>query len=124
MGPTRQIVITWDPVEYGGYGYFAATDVKRNQKIRILGAGFDPQDSITMIIIGTDDVVLGKKVTANDTGTFEAYRNIPKTVLYDQPTAVKAWLNSVISGDEVTRGELQATYPLRVLRTCESFSVP
>jgi len=120
-GPTRQIVVTWDTEEFEAYGYFGAVEAKRGQKIRIKGAGFDPDDSVTLTISADgDDIVLGKKVTANDDGAFEVSRTLPKTLPYG-PALVKAWLDTSMSGDEVVEGDLQACWPLNVLRTLESF---
>ena len=119
-GPTRQIMVTWDPEAYGLYGHFAAGDIQRNQRIRISGSGFDPKDSVTLTIsIDEDDVVLGKKVTANDSGAFEAYRTVPKTVSYG-PVSIKAWLDAVVSEDEVTGGDLQACWQLNIVRSLEA----
>ena len=90
-------------------------------KIRIKGAGFDPDDSVTLTISADgDDIVLGKKVTANDDGAFEVSRTLPKTLPYG-PALVKAWLDTSMSGDEVVEGDLQACWPLNVVRTLESF---
>jgi len=119
-GPTRQIVVSWDPDEFDGYGHLAAVEAKRSQKVYIKGAGFDPDDEVTLTIsIGEDDIVLGKKVTVNDAGAFDVSRTIPKTAAYG-PTSVKAWLNATISGDEVTKGDLQAAWPLDIVKSLQS----
>ena len=59
VGPTRQIVVTWDSDEFGAYSYFAVIEAMRGQRIRIVGSGFDPDDSVT-ISIGRYDIVLVK----------------------------------------------------------------
>jgi len=120
-GPTRQIVVTWDPEEFEAYGYFGAVEAKRSQTVRIKGAGFDPDDNVTLTIgVNGDDVVLGKKVTVNDDGAFEVSRTIPKNAPY-APTSVKAWLDATVSGDEVTKGDFQACWPLDIVKSLKSF---
>ena len=119
-GPNRQIVVTWNPDDYEGYATFAAVEAKRSQSVRIIGAGFDPDDSITLTIsIDEEDIVLGKKVTANEDGAFEAYRTINKTAAY-APTTIKAWLDVSVSDDEVIDVELQAVWPITVVKTLQA----
>ncbi len=116
-GPTCQIVVTWNTDEYNGYGHFAAVDVRRSQKVWIKGAGFDPDDSITLTFTMYDvDTLLGKKVAVNEAGSFAAYRTIPSKAAYEA-TSVKAWINTTESGDEVIKGDLQAVWPLEVVQT-------
>ena len=116
-GPTCQIVVTWNPDDYNGYGHFAAVDVRRSQKVWIKGAGFDPDDSITLTINMYDvDTLLGKKVTVDETGAFAAYRTIPSKSAY-APTSVKAWINTTESGDEVIKGDLLAVWPLEIVQS-------
>ena len=121
-GPTRQIVVTGDPDEFGAYGYFAVVEAKRDQRIRIVGAGFDPEDSVT-ISIGRYDIVLVKEVTANNAGAFEVEKRIPSDVALG-PTSVKAWLNASISGGEVISGDLQASWPLNIVRSLQTLPLP
>ncbi|MFC1929514.1 hypothetical protein ACFLW6_01405 [Chloroflexota bacterium] len=120
-GPTRHIVVTWDPDEFGGYGHFAAVDVERDQDVRIRGAGFDPYKRVTLTIsIDEDEIILGRSITVNDDGAFEADRTIPDDA--DRgPTSVKAWLDVTESGDEVVDGDLQAVWALVIVRDLEAF---
>jgi hypothetical protein len=115
------IVVTWDPDEFGGYGHFAAVDVERDQDVWIRGAGFDPDERVTLTIsIDEDEIILGRSVSVNDDGAFEADRNIPDDADYG-PTSIKAWLDVTESGDEVVDGNLQAVWPLMVVRDLEAF---
>ena len=120
-GPTRQIVVTWDADEYGAYGYFAVVEAMPEQSIRLKGTGFAPDDSVMLTItIDEDDVVLGRRVTANDSGTFDVFRIIPDDVDYGA-TLVKAWLDADVSGDQVIEGDLQAVWPLDIVESLQSF---
>lgn len=92
-----------------------------DQSIQIKGAGFDPDDSVMLTIsIGEDDVVLGRKVTANDYGAFDVSRTIPEDVDYGA-TSMKAWLDADVSGDQVIEGDLQAVWPLDIVESLQSF---
>jgi len=117
-GPMRQIVVTWDTDEFGAYAHFAAVEAKRSQKVRIKGAGFDPDDSVT-ISICKDDIVLVKEVIANKCGAFEVEKKIPSDVALGA-VSVKAWLNATISDGEIVSGDLQASWPLNIVRSLES----
>lgn len=120
-GPTRQIVVTWDPAESGGYGHFAVIDVERDQEVWIRGAGFDPDERVTLTIsIDEDEIILGRSISVNDDGAFEADRTIPDDADYG-PTSIKAWLNVTESGDEVVDGDLQAVWPVVIVRHLEAF---
>jgi hypothetical protein len=115
------IVVTWDPNEFGGYGHFAAVDVERDQDVWIRGAGFDPDERVTLTIsIDEDEIILGRSMSVNDDGAFEADRTIPDDADYG-PTAIKAWLDVTESGDEVVDGDLQAVWPLVIVRDLEAF---
>ncbi len=118
-GPTRQIVVTWNPDEFGAYDYFPVAEAMRNQRIRVVGAGFDPEDSVT-ISICRDDIVLVKEVVANKGGAFEVDKAIPAAVALG-PGSVKAWLNATISSSEVISGDFQACWPLNIVKSLESF---
>jgi len=117
-GPTRQIVVTRDYDEYGAYSYFAIVEAMRGQRIRIIGAGFELDDIVT-ISICKDDIVLVKEVDVNKCGAFEVSKRIPSDVSLG-PVSVRAWLNASISGDEVIDGDLQACWPLNIVRSLES----
>ena len=116
-GPTRQIVVTWDSDDYGAYSYFAIVEAMRGQKIRIKGAGFNSGDSVT-ISICKDNILLVKEIVANKCGAFEVYKKIPSDVALG-PVSVRAWLNATISEDEVIGGDLQACWPLNIVRSLE-----
>lgn len=115
-GPPRQIVVTWDPEDLAPWHNFAAVEVERHQSIRIKGAGFNYGDVVT-ISICRDNIVLVEEVVANRCGAFEAYATVP-SISYG-PVSVRAWLNAVISDDEVTRGDLQASWPLDIVDELE-----
>jgi len=117
-GPTRQIVVTWDYDEYGAYSYFAIVEAMRRQRIRIMGAGFELGDIVT-ISICKDDIVLVKEVDVNKCGAFEVSKRIPSDVSLG-PVSVRAWLNATISEDEVIDGDLQACCPLNIVSSLDS----
>ena len=73
------------------------------------------------ISICEDDIVLVEEVVANRCGAFEVYARIPRsTVIGYGPVTVRAWLNAAISeDDEVTSGDLQATWPLDIVEELE-----
>ena len=112
-GPPRQIVVTWDPEDFSPWHNFAVVEAEPRQSIRIKGSGFGYRDIVT-ISICEDDIVLVEEVLANRCGAFEVYASIPR-IGYG-PVTVRAWLNAEISGDdEVTKGDLQATWPLDIV---------
>ena len=112
-GPTRQIVATWSTVQYGAYGYYAVIEAKAGQRIRILGAGFDPEDSVT-ISICQRNYILVKDVIANECGAFETSEKLPSDISIG-PITVRAWLNAIVSDDRVLGGDLQACWPLNIV---------
>jgi len=115
-GPPRQIVVTWDPEDLSPWHSFAVVEAEPRQNIRIKGSGFNYRDIVT-ISICEYDIVLVEEVLANRCGAFEVYTRIPRsTVIGYGPVTVRAWLNAEISrDDEVTKGDLQATWPLDIV---------
>lgn len=110
-GPTRQIVVTWDPQYYGGFGYFAVVEAMPRQTIRIKGACFDPDD-IVIITICEHNLIL-VEAEANNCGAFEVYAVVPGIPL--GPVSVRAWID--VDGDGILfeKGELQACWPLDIV---------
>lgn len=119
-GPPRQIVVTWDYEDLAPWHNFAVVEAEPRQSIRIKGSGFNYRDIVT-ISICEDDIVLVEEVLANRCGAFEVYATIPKSsVIGYGPVTVRAWLNADISADdEVTKGDLQATWPLDIVDELE-----
>jgi len=116
-GPTRQIVVTWDPQDYWGWSYFAVVEAMPGQSIRIKGACFDPGD-IVIITICKDNLILVEEVIANDCGAFEVYAVVPRIPL--GPVSVRAWID--VDGDGIfEKGELQACWPLDIVEFLEIF---
>lgn len=118
-----QIVVTWDTEEYAAwgrhyYGYFAITAVSPKQNIRIMGAGFEPGNILT-ISIGQDNLILAEEVIANEYGMFEVYANVPSIGL--GLVSVRTWLNAVVSEEKVTNGDVVACWPLNVVETVKDF---
>ena len=115
-GPPRQIVVTWDPEDLSPWHNFAVVEVEPWQPVRIKGSGFSYRDIVT-ISICEDDFVIVEEVLANRCGAFEVYTRIPRPPEIDfGPVTVRTWLNAEISGDnEVTKGDLQATWPLDIV---------
>ena len=95
---------------------FAVVEAEPRQNIRIKGSGFNYRDIVT-ISICEYDIVLVEEVLANRCWAFEVYTRIPRsTVIGYGPVTVRAWLNAEISeDDEVTKGDLQATWPLDIV---------
>jgi len=119
-GPTRQIVVTWDPQYYWGWSSFAVVEAMPLQPIRIKGACFDPGD-IVIITICKHDLVLVEEVIANDCGAFEVYTTLPSAPpLTYGPVSVRAWID--VDGDGIlVKGELQACWPLDIVEFIEIF---
>lgn len=111
-GPTRQIVVTWDPDDWEPWSCLATVEVMPEQDVRIKGAGFDKGDDVT-ISICRDNMVWVEEITANSCGAFEKYTTVPDISL--GPVTVRAWLNADIDGDEVVDGDLQACWPLDIV---------
>jgi hypothetical protein len=112
----KQIVVTWDPTFVWTYAYFAVVAALPEQPIRIIGAGFDPGDHVT-ITICEDDRVLANTV-ANDCGAFEVFVQLPLATQIDYgPASVKAWVDT--DGDGID--ELQASWPLNISEGLEPF---
>jgi hypothetical protein len=117
-GPTRQIVVTWDPKEFWGFAYFAVVEAMPGQSIRIKGACFDPED-IVIITICKDNLPLAE-AEANDCGAFEVYATLPSAPpLTYGPVSVRAWID--VDGDGILfeKGELQACWPLDIVEFVE-----
>ena len=112
-GPTRQIVVTWSTAQYGAYGYYGVIEAKAGQTIRILGAGFDPDDNVT-ISICQRNYILAKDVIVNNCGAFETSKKLPSDIGLGLIT-VRAWLNAIVSEDRVLGGDLQACWPLNIV---------
>ena len=118
-GPTRQIVVTWDPedeiIYFGPMASLATVEAYPEQGIRIKGACFDPEDIVT-ISICEDNRVLVEEVEANDCGAFEVFVALPSaSKLSYGPVSVRAWLNASISLHKVKSGDLQCCWPLDIV---------
>jgi hypothetical protein len=114
-GPTRQIVVTWDPEDLYPWHNFAVVEAEPRQSIRIKGSGFNYRDIITLSIC-EEDIVLVEEVLANRCGAFEVYTTLPRSsdIGYG-PVSVRAWLTADIEDDKVVKGVLQATWPLDIV---------
>jgi len=64
-----------------------------------------------------------KEVVANKCGAFEVEKKIPSDIALGG-ASVKAWLNATILDGEVTSGDLQASWPLNIVRSLQSFPSP
>jgi hypothetical protein len=94
------------------------------QSIRIKGSGFSYRDIVT-ISICENNTVLVEEVLANRCGAFEVYTQLPRSSVTGYgPVTVRAWLNAEISDDdEVTKGDLQATWPLDIVEELEIWEI-
>jgi hypothetical protein len=123
-GPPRQIVVTWDYEDMAPWHNFAVVEAEPRQSIRIKGSGFSYRDIVT-ISICENNTVLVEEVLANRCGAFEVYTQLPRSSVTGYgPVTVRAWLNAEISDDdEVTKGDLQATWPLDIVEELEIWEI-
>lgn len=123
-GQPRQIVVTWDYEDLAPWHNFAAVEAEPRQSIRIKGSGFSYRDIVT-ISICENNIVLVEEVLANRCGAFEVYTQLPRgSVTGYGPVTLRAWLNAEISDDdEVTKGDLQATWPLDIVEELEIWEI-
>ena len=119
-GPARQIVVTCDYEDLDPWHNFAVVEAEPRQSIRIKGSGFSYRDIVTTSIC-ENNIVLVEEVLANRCGAFEVYTQLPKSSVTGYgPVTLRAWLNAEISDDdEVTKGDLQATWPLDIVEELE-----
>lgn len=115
-GPTRQIVVGKE-FEYGvgQVDFVAIWQAYIGDPVVVMGSGFPPD--ATVIITSCDtDRVWGEKV-ANSCGAFQLSVKIPSKVTTTKSISVKAWIDLDDDGNlEEKDGELQASWPLRVLK--------
>jgi len=115
-GPTRQIVVGKE-FEYGvgQVDFVAIWQAYIGDPVVVMGSGFPPD--ATVIITSCDtDRVWGEKV-ANSCGAFQLSVKIPSKVTTTKSISVKAWIDLDDDGElEEDAGELQACWPLRVLK--------
>ena len=112
-GPARQIVIGKE-TGVADVEFVTIWKASVGDPVVIQGSGFRP-DAPVIITSGTSNRVWGE-VTANADGAFRLNTTIRSWVKTASPISVRAWVDIDSDGDlEVENGELQATYPLRVV---------
>ena len=108
IGPTAQIVVTWDEnFFYYGYGYNAICGVDYTYGdgyISILGSGFPPGELVT--ITYCDEDIFWDDEYANSCGAFVINTSVQSGFVdwFDDVITVRAWVD----------GELMATWPLYI----------
>lgn len=123
---------------FGPFGFNAIVDAFPGQRLRIQGAGFTPGDEL-VLTIDKDNIVLDLQefhlrpaeyrlgdyyhieedtVVANECGAFRVHTHLPPIGegLSDYRTvSLNVWLNASISEGYVVSGDLQASWPLKIM---------